>query len=48
MSFSKIAAAFGRVVRRGSAALLAFPFAGIVAPSHRTVQLVADTYFENR
>ncbi len=43
MSFSKIAAAF----RRGSAAFLAFPIAGTVAPSYSTVHLAAEA-LDNR
>lgn len=47
MSFSKIAAAFGPAIRRGSAALLAFPVAGIVTPSYSAVQLAAEAYLDH-
>lgn len=47
MSFSKIAATFGPAIRRGSAAFLAFPAAGVVTPSYATVQLAAEAYLNH-
>ncbi|MFT4217177.1 MAG: hypothetical protein QM619_08350 [Micropruina sp.] len=47
MSFRTIVDTLGPVVRRGSAAFLAFPVAGVVAPSYAAVQLAAEIYLDD-
>lgn len=48
MTFSTIAATFAPAIRRGTAALLAFPVAGIVAPSFGAARLAAEAYLGER